>query len=173
MMRHAFVVMGTAGSGKTVVGTALAAALGIRFVEGDAFHPPDNVTRMAAGIPLTDDDRYGWLLALASQLRMAREVGDAIVLSCSALKRSYRDLLRSGDDTVRFICLVGEERLLRARLETRGGHFMPASLLQSQLATLELPMADEQAWTFDVAATPAQIVSAIVAQLGHSPLKLT
>ena len=72
MMRHAFVVMGTAGSGKTVVGTALAAALGIRFVEGDAFHPPDNVTRMAAGIPLTDDDRYGWLLALASQLRMAR-----------------------------------------------------------------------------------------------------
>ncbi len=168
-MRHAFVVMGTAGSGKTVIGAALAAALGIRFVEGDAFHSTDNVARMSAGIPLTDDDRSGWLLALAAELRMARERGDGIVLACSALKRSYRDLLRSGDDTVRFICLIGEESLLRARLEARSGHYMPASLLPSQLATLELPGADEQSWTYDVAAAPNEIVSAITARLTSLP----
>lgn len=164
-MRHAFVVMGPAGSGKTVTGTALADALGVRFVEGDTFHPSENVARMAAGVPLTDDDRHGWLLALAARLRTAREHGEGVVVSCSALKRSYRDMLRGGDDSIRFICLQGDETLLRARLESRRGHFMPASMLASQLAAFEPPDRDERAWTFDVRDTPGQIVAAITARL--------
>lgn len=156
--------MGPAGSGKSVVGSALSAALGLRFIEGDTFHSAENVARMSAGVPLTDADRAGWLAALASQLQLARARGEGIVVSCSALKRMYRDVLRGGDDGVRFICLRGDEALLRTRLESRSGHYMPASLLASQLAALELPGADERAWVCDASETPERIVATIIAR---------
>lgn len=160
--------MGTAGAGKSRIGAALAAALQVPFVEGDAFHPAENVAQMAAGIPLTDAARRPWLLALATQLWVARTDGHGVVLACSALKRSYRDLLRNGDDTIRFILLTGDVALLRARLEARSGHYMPATLLDSQLATLELPGADERSWTFDARESPESIVATIVARLARA-----
>ena len=165
MPRTALVVMGTAGAGKTRVGEALATALGVHFIEGDAFHPADNVAQMAAGIPLNDGNRQGWLLALATQLRNARQRDESIVMTCSALRRRYRDVLRSGDDSIRFIVLHGGASLLRERLVARSGHFMPASLLDSQLSTLELPAPDEAAWVFDVRQSPDELVAAILAQL--------
>lgn len=158
-----YVVMGVAGAGKSLIGSALARALGVDFVEGDAYHPPENVARMAAGIPLTDDDRLGWLRALADRLGEAAAAEEGLVMACSALKRKYRDLLRAGDPTVRFILLRGPEALLAERLAARRGHYMPASLLGSQLATLENPGPDEGAWACDVAATPDAIVAALVA----------
>lgn len=165
MPRHALVVMGTAGAGKSRIGTALAEALDVPFIEGDAFHPPENVAQMAAGIPLTDDDRQGWLHTLAHTLRVARQNGTGVVLACSALKRSYRDVLRGGDDTIRFIMLSGDAALLRERLAVRAGHYMSASMLDSQLDALEPPGPDEDALTCDVRQAPGDIVSAIVAQL--------
>ncbi len=163
--RHALVVMGTAGAGKTLIGTTLAAALAVPCIEGDAFHPPANVAKMASGTPLTDEDRWGWLQTLADRLREARTAGSSVVLTCSALRRRYRDLLRSGDDSVRFIFLAAPPALLQARVAARAGHFMPASLIDSQLATLEPPDADEQAWTIDANATPEAIVTDILARL--------
>ena len=157
--------MGAAGAGKSRIGSALAAALGLPFLEGDAFHPPENVAQMAAGVPLTDATRRPWLLSLATQLRDARASRRGGVLACSALKRSYRDLLRDGDESIRFILLTGDVALLRERLAGRTGHYMPAALLDSQLATLELPDADERAWTFDARESPEMIVSAIVERL--------
>jgi gluconokinase len=150
--------MGVSGSGKTTVGAALAAALGIEFVEGDDYHPPDNVRSMAAGIPLTDADRAGWLSVLAARLTQARDSGTAIVMSCSALKRAYRDVLRTGGDP-QFIHLTGPRLLLSERLAARQGHYMPASLLDSQLATLEEPAPDENAWVCDISQTPEEIVN--------------
>lgn len=157
-----YVVMGVAGAGKSLIGSALAQALGVDFVEGDAYHPRENVARMGAGIPLTDDDRLGWLLALADRLGEAATAGEGLVMACSALKRSYRDLLRSGDPEVRFILLHGSDAMLAERLAARRGHYMPASLLGSQLATLEIPGPDEGAWTCDIASSPETIVAALV-----------
>jgi gluconokinase len=157
--------MGTAGAGKSRIGSALATTLGAHFVEGDAFHPPENVARMAAGIPLTDADRHGWLLALAAELRMARDQGESVVLACSALRRAYRELLRTGDESIRFVVLQADEPLLRDRLEKRQGHYMPASLLASQLATLELPGDDERALVCSASDTPETIVSGILRRL--------
>src|SRR2546423_8291691 len=109
--------MGVSGSGKTTIGARLARALGSEFVEGDDLHPPDKVKRMAAGIPLTDDDRRGWLLAIAARLREAKRARNGLVVSCSALKRSYRDLLRSqGANDVRFVYLAGDYTLLAERM---------------------------------------------------------
>jgi gluconokinase len=163
-----YVVMGVAGSGKSRVGDALARALGVAFIEGDDFHPPENVRRMAAGIPLTDDDRAGWLRALAARIREAHDAGVGVVVACSALKRAYRDLLReqSGVRDLRFILLRGEEALIAGRLASRQGHFMPASLLASQFATLEPPAPDEAAWVVDVMESPESIVAALVARAG-------
>ena len=168
MSRHALVVMGTAGAGKSRIGAALAAALDSPFVEGDTFHSPENVALMAAGVPLTDDNRREWLIALAAQLHDARARNESVVLTCSALKRRYRDTLRSGDDSLRLIMLQGEATLLRERLTARTGHYMPASLLDSQLAALEVPSPDEDAWTFDVRDSPETIVSAILVRLRSS-----
>lgn len=165
MPRHALVVMGTAGAGKSRIGEALATSLQIPFIEGDAFHPPKNVAQMQAGIPLNDENRQGWLLALAAQLRDARDRNRGVVLTCSALRRRYRDVLRSGDASIRFILLHGNSALLRERLNARTGHYMPVSLLDSQIATLEIPSPDENAWTYDVRQTPDDIVNAIVARL--------
>src|SRR5687768_2098867 len=133
-------MMGVCGSGKSLIGARLARELGIEFVEGDALHPPDNVRRMAAGIPLTDDDRQGWLLAIAARLREAKRTDMGLVVSCSALKRRYRDLLRSeGDPDVRFVHLAGRRALVAERMANRSGHFMPASMIDSQFAILEEP----------------------------------
>ncbi|HYW50824.1 MAG TPA: gluconokinase [Gemmatimonadaceae bacterium] len=167
MSRHAIVVMGAAGAGKSRIGAAIAAALEVQFVEGDAFHPPENVALMAAGIPLTDETRHGWLLALADQLRRARSDGRGVVIACSALKRRYRDLLRSGDDGVRFVFLASDAPLLRERLQRREGHYMPASLVDSQLEALEPPSPDERAWQYDAGASPESIVAHVVGRLLH------
>ena len=158
-------MMGVCGSGKSLIGTQLARELDVEFVEGDHLHPPDNVKRMAAGIPLTDDDRHGWLMAIATQLREAKQAGAGLVVSCSALKRRYRDLLRSaGDPDVRFVYLAGSRAIIAERMANRRGHYMPATLLESQLAILEEPSADERAWRCDISAAPNAIVADIVAR---------
>jgi gluconokinase len=153
--------MGVSGSGKSTVGMALARALGVDFVEGDEYHPPENVERMARGIPLTDQDRAGWLRALAMRIREAKDAGTGLVMTCSALKRSYRDVLRAEAKDLRFIFLRGPRALIAERLANRRGHFMPASLLNSQLATLEEPTPDEKAWVCDIGQAPQEIVAAL------------
>lgn len=161
-----WIVMGVSGAGKSVIGAALAEALDVEFVEGDTFHSPQNVKRMAAGIPLTDAYRADWLRAIAGRIREAKEAGDGLVISCSALKRSYRALLRKeGGREIQFIFLHGTREVLAERLRGRKGHFMPASMLESQLATLEEPTADEQAIGCDITKTPEQIVANILSQI--------
>jgi gluconokinase len=163
--------MGVCGAGKSLIGAKLARELGVEFVECDALHPAENVKRMAAGIPLTDDDRHGWLLAIAARLRGAKQASVGLVVSCSALKRRYRDLLRSaGDPSVRFIYLRGARELLAERMTSRRGHFMPPSLLDSQLATLEEPTPDEGAWVCDISNPPDAIVADLVARAGSPSL---
>jgi gluconokinase len=158
-----YVIMGVSGSGKSLIGAMLARELDVAFVDGDALHPPDNVKRMAAGVPLTDDDRRGWLIAIATRLREATRAGVGLVVACSALKRRYRDLLRSvAEADVRFVYLAGSRALLAERMAQRHGHFMPPSLLESQLATLEEPAADERAWACDIRETPEAIVADLV-----------
>ncbi len=148
MFTSAAVVMGVASCGKTTVGEALAAKLGARFVEGDRLHSPESVAKMSAGIPLTDDDRWPWLGRVGDALK-----GDqGCVASCSALKVVYRDAIRAhAGRPVSFILLHGSREVLAERIALRKGHFMPASLLDSQLATLEIPGAGESAITIDVA----------------------
>lgn len=159
-----YVVMGVAAAGKSTIGVALARALGVDFVEGDDYHPAENRQRMAAGIPLTDADRHGWLCALAERLAEAARDGSGLVISCSALKRSYRDILRTGAGTARFIYLRGDRELFADRMASRRGHFMPPSLLDSQLATLEEPTADEGAWIADASASVEEIVRSLAAR---------
>ena len=141
------VVMGVCGCGKSALGEPLARALELRFVEGDGLHPQANIERMAQGIALTDADRAGWLDAVAAVLGMP----GGVVVSCSALKRAYRDQLRAAAPRLRFVHLHGARELLEQRLQARSHHYMPASLLQSQLDTLEPPGPDEAAITLDVA----------------------
>ncbi|HEY6059059.1 MAG TPA: gluconokinase, partial [Gemmatimonadales bacterium] len=147
------------------VGTLLAGALGVAFLEGDDLHPADNVRRMAQGIPLTDDDRRAWLASIAARLAEARRTDTGLVVACSALKRAYRDLLRRADPDIRFVHLTGDPVLIARRLSQRAAHFMPATLLGSQLRTLEPPTPEEHAWTFDLAHTPESIVDEIVVRL--------
>lgn len=160
-----YVVMGVSGSGKSLVGAMLAAALAVDFVEGDEYHPAENVRRMAAGIPLTDEDRAGWLRTLATRIRASRDAGTGLVLTCSALKRAYRDVLRGGAADLQLVFLRGPRGLIAERLANRSGHFMPVSLLDSQLATLEEPSPDEGAWVCDIAEPPESIVDAVVARV--------
>lgn len=163
------VVMGVSGCGKSSVGQGLAAALGLAFVEGDALHPPANVAKMAAGTPLTDADRAGWLAVIGERLAHARAAGCGLVVSCSALKRRYRDGLRAACPSLRFVYLHGSAELLRPRLQARRGHYMPASLLDSQLATLEPPAPDEDAVTLDVAPPGPAVLQAALAWLQQPP----
>jgi gluconokinase len=156
--------MGVSGSGKSTVGALLAAALEVPFLEGDSFHPPANVARMAGGIALTDRDREGWLQTLAQQLK--QHAAQGVVLSCSALKRRYRDVLRSGAPTLALVHLSGAPDVLAERLAGRSGHYMPPSLLASQLATLEPPQPDEHALSLDITQPPAQLVQRALAWLG-------
>ena len=164
MHRNLYVVMGITGSGKSTVGAGLAKALDVDFVEGDDYHPPENVRRMAAGIPLTDADRADWLRALAARLREANETGAGLVVTCSALKRSYRDLLRAAAPDLQLVYLRGSRAVIAERVAGRRGHFMPASLLDSQLETLEEPASDERVWTCDITDAPQKIVDQIVAR---------
>jgi gluconokinase len=164
MHQGLYVVMGVAGSGKSLIGAAFAHALGVDFVEGDEFHPAENVRRMSSGVPLTDEDRAGWLRALAARIAAARVAGTGLVLTCSALKRSYRDVLRAEADDLQFVFLRGPRALIAERLASRRGHFMPPSLLDSQFATLEEPSPDEEAWVCDVRESPQDLVAAIVAR---------
>lgn len=162
MNRNLYVVMGITGSGKSTVGAMLAHTLGVDFVEGDDYHPPENVQHMASGIPLTDGDRAGWLRALAIRIREASDAGTGLVVTCSALKRSYRDVLRAAAPDLRFVFLKGPRELISDRLAGRRGHFMPATLLDSQLATLEDPAPDEHAWAFDIGEPAQKIVDDLV-----------
>lgn len=162
-----WVVMGVSGCGKSQIGARLAARLGVPFIEGDAFHSAANVAKMSAGVALTDDDRRDWLLTL--QVEIARHAAGGVVLGCSSLKRAYRDVLRGGAHDVRFAHLAGPRAVLAERMSDRPGHYMPVSLLDSQLATLEPLQADEAGVTLDIRETPEQIVTRIIGAMnrGH------
>jgi gluconokinase len=163
---QSIVVMGVCGSGKSLLAAQLAQALGAQFIEGDEHHPPRNVQRMAAGLALDDADRWPWLDALAAALARARHEGQGAVLACSALKRAYRDRLRRGGaPDLRLIHLDGAPELLAERLTARRDHYMPPSLLASQLATLEVPAADEGALRLDAAQDPQTLLQAALASL--------
>jgi gluconokinase len=159
-------VMGVSGSGKTVVGRLLAAAIGWTFRDADDLHPPENVARMRSGQPLTDADREPWLRSLAAVVDAAlATTGPGLVLAWSALKRTYRDRLRVADPRVKLVHLSGPETILRERISARVGHYMPASLLTSQLATLEPPEADERALVIDVIDPPETLAARILEEL--------
>ncbi len=164
-MPLAIVVMGVSGCGKSTVGTRLAQQIGATFLDADDFHPPANVRRMRAGIALTDTERAPWLDALAARLAVAGAADEAVVLACSALKRSYRDALRRGAPALTLVHLTGSAALLAERISARPGHYMPPALLPSQLATLETPGGDERAITLDIAATTDDLVAAIRKQM--------
>jgi gluconokinase len=157
---RALVVMGVTGSGKTTLGHALAQALGWPFVEGDSLHPAANIAKMAAGVPLNDDDRRPFLDNVARVIAEAFERG--VVISCSALKRSYRDRIRNGDPEVLYVLPMLTKATLQARVSGRAGHFMPASLLDSQLAILEPPQPDELSIEVDGDAQPDEQVRQIL-----------
>ena len=159
-----YIIMGVSGSGKTEIGSRLAQALGVEFVEGDAYHSPTNIRKMSAGIPLTDEDRKEWLQAIAKRVRAANDSGRGVVVACSALKRSYRDLLRAEAAPVQFVFLRGSRELIAKRLGQRKGHFMPPALLDSQFCTLEEPAPDEHAWVVDINDSPDAIVASLVAR---------
>jgi gluconokinase len=160
------VIMGVSGSGKTTIGIALAAALGWEFVDGDDMHPPANVSKMAAGVPLTDDDRSPWLEAIGRWIDVRRSSGAGAVVACSALRRSYRDLLWRGRSEVAFCYLAVDPEHLRDRLARRRGHYMPASLLASQLATLEPLDDDEPGVTVAAEGEPADVLAEALDALG-------
>ncbi len=151
--------MGVSGAGKTTVGQRLAAALGWRFRDADDLHSRENVAKMAAGIPLTDEDRAPWLAALRDVVRRALESGEDLVLACSALKRSYRELLTVDTARQRWVYLWAPREVLAERLARRRGHYMPTTLLDSQLATLEVP---EGALAVDVSPDPDTVVATLL-----------
>jgi gluconokinase len=161
----AIIVMGVSGCGKSTVGAGLAQALGWDFKDGDAFHPPSNVEKMRAGAPLTDDDRWPWLDAIASHVAALEAEGGHVVIACSALKRAYRDRLRGAGASLRFVHLAGSYELIDARMAARKNHFMPPALLKSQFATLEPPGQDEDAVTVSIDAEPQNIIETVLAML--------
>ena len=160
------VVMGVAGSGKTTVAAMLADALGIGFLEGDELHPKSNVEKMRSGTPLTDADRLPWLRAIARRIDDWRARGEAGVVTCSALKRAYRDILVGQRPDVRLVYLQGSRELIHQRMAARHEHFMPLGLLESQFATLQEPGAEERPIVVCVGGSPAEIVAEIIRQLG-------
>ncbi len=162
---HALIVMGVAGSGKTTIAEALAARIGWAFKDGDLFHPPSNVEKMRDGHPLTEDDRWPWLRAIADEIDRTRDTKGHIIIACSALKRVYRDILIGDRHGVALIYLKGSRDLIGQRLRARRGHFMPPQLLDSQFATLEEPDVQERAIVVDVAPAVDAIVDDILSQL--------
>ncbi len=158
--------MGVSGSGKSTVAGLLAARLGWDLVEGDDLHPPANVAKMASGVALTDADRLPWLDSIAAWIRDHIDAGRDGVVTCSALKRAYRDLLRGGNEEVVFVYLRGTKELIAQRLSARHGHYMPAALLDSQFADLEPPAADEPAITVDIGPPADEIVQRVLQVIG-------
>ena len=158
------VVMGVAGAGKSTLAALLAQRLGWPLQEGDALHPQANVDKMAAGQPLSDADRQPWLRLVAAWIDARAAASEPGIVTCSALRRAYRDVLRR--EGVRFVHLTGDPVLLAQRMQDRSGHFMPPSLLDSQLATLEAPGTDEAAITIDIALAPEAQVADVLAWLG-------
>lgn len=161
----ALVVMGVSGSGKSTIADRLAARLGWRCEDGDRFHPASNVAKMSAGHPLTDEDRWPWLQAIADEIDRVCQAGERAVIACSALKHAYRDILVHGRSDVRIVFLEGPQDLIAGRLATRKGHFMPPGLLTSQFATLEPPETTEHAVTVSIDAPVEAIVDDILRQL--------
>jgi len=160
------VVMGVSGSGKSTIAAMLAHRLHWIYEDGDWFHPQSNVEKMHHGEPLTDADRWPWLNAIAAWIDHVRSAGDHGVVACSALRRVYRDILVGRRRDVRLVFLKGDRDLIARRVAARADHFMPASLLDSQFATLEEPTADERPITVSIAPHPREIVDAIVSELG-------
>jgi gluconokinase len=159
---NAIVIMGISGCGKTTLGKGLAEATGYRFIEGDDLHPAENIAKMSAGIALTDDDRWPWLERVAEVLNTAR-ADDGCIVSCSALRYAYRHLLRArSGERLLFVFPNVSTEIVRARLRNRPDHYMPPSLLDSQVATLELPRPDEAVLTIDGTATPDQSVTLVM-----------
>ncbi|HKX64297.1 MAG TPA: gluconokinase [Rhizomicrobium sp.] len=164
------VVMGVAGSGKTTIASGLAERLGVPFVEGDCLHPAANVKKMAGGTPLTDADRWPWLEAIGERMEVERITGHGAVVSCSALKRAYRDCLRKKvHGKVQFVLLDGSRELISGRMQQRKGHFMPSALLDSQFATLEKPTPDEHAVILDI----SHAVPVLLAEAAQSVIPAT
>ena len=161
----ALVVMGVSGSGKSTIAERLAARLGWRYEDGDGFHPPANVTKMSAGQPLADEDRWPWLQAIANRIDRLSADGQRAVVACSALKRAYRDILVHGRDDIRIVFLNGTQELIGDRLTARKGHFMPPGLLASQFKTLEPPQPAERPLTVSIDAPVAAIIDDIIRQL--------
>jgi gluconokinase len=161
----ALIVMGVSGSGKTTIGEKLATRLGWTYEDADRFHPASNVAKMSAGHPLTDEDRWPWLKAIAAEIDRVCEAGEHLVIGCSALKRTYRDVLVHGRTDVRLVYLEGTQALIADRLSRRKGHFMPPGLLTSQFATLEPPTSDEQVLRVSIDAPVEAIVGGIISQL--------
>jgi gluconokinase len=159
------VVMGVSGSGKSTVAAGLVDRLGWEFAEGDDFHPPANVAKMRNGVPLDDDDRWPWLRTLAAWIGEHEQAGKSAVVTCSALKRSYRDLLRDGHPSVWFAHVTADAEQIRDRVQRRTGHYMPPSLLDSQLATLEPLQDDEPGASVSGAGEPDEVVDALLATL--------
>ncbi|MBX9845798.1 MAG: gluconokinase [Xanthobacteraceae bacterium] len=162
------VIIGVSGSGKSTIASMLAHQLGWEFQDGDWFHPRQNVEKMQSGMPLTDEDRWPWLEAIAAWIDRTRETRQHGVVACSALKRSYRDVLVGNRPDVRIVYLKGTPELIARRLVTRTGHFMPTSLLESQFRTLEEPEPKENPITVSIEPIPSVIVAAILAQLKAS-----
>jgi gluconokinase len=163
------IVMGVSGSGKSTIGEMLATRLGWDYEDGDRFHPASNVAKMSAGQPLTDEDRWPWLRAIADEIDRVCEAGRHAVIACSALKRIYRDILVHGRNDVRIIYLDGTEALIASRLARRKGHFMPPGLLASQFKTLEPPGEGENPLTVSIDAPVEAIVDDIISQLRQTP----
>jgi gluconokinase len=165
----ALVTMGVSGSGKSTIGDALARRLGWAYEDGDTFHPASNVAKMHAGHPLTDEDRWPWLKAIAAEIDRACYAGEHVVIGCSALRRVYRDILVHGRNDIRIVYLKGTQQLIAGRLAARKGHFMPPELLTSQFQTLEPPGSDEHPVTTSIDASVDAIVDDILHQLKLNP----
>lgn len=168
----AIVVMGVSGAGKSTVASKLAARLDRPLVEGDSLHPPSNIAKMSHGIPLDDDDRLPWLKAIAARIDAARRAGQPIIVTCSALKRSYREILTDGHDDIGFVYLQGGRDLIAQRLAARKGHFMPPGLLDSQFAALQEPADDEPSIVIAIDAAPDDIVASIIEKFALAPRPL-
>ncbi|MEU0085497.1 gluconokinase [Streptomyces sp. NPDC006274] len=160
---HVIVVMGVAGTGKTTIGPLLAATLGVPYAEGDDFHPPANIAKMSAGVPLDDEDRRPWLDAIGAWAHGRAGLGG--VVSSSALKREYRDRLRAAAPDAAFLHLTGSRELIERRMAERKGHFMPTALLDSQFAALQPLEDDEAGVAVDVSGSPEEITERAVAAL--------
>lgn len=155
--------MGVAGSGKTLIGTLVAEAIGGTYIDGDDYHPSSNIAKMSSGQPLSDQDRWPWLEVVVAKLT---SIDGTALVGCSALKKSYRDFIRdAAGEAVTFIFLSGSKQLLAERMGAREGHFMPTELLNSQFSTLERPLEDENVITVDISKTPEEITASIIEEI--------